>query len=304
MNNLLICQCAVIHKRPYFIIKIIFRLEFKNLQAMRLNEVKPYIIGILDKQDIEKALEELKKLVHKNSQVFNEIILLQDRRKRNEGRNRQGILSNEDYNLESNKIISGFTQLLDYILETDLEFTNTNTICKEDFDIESALEWLKGRLKALRFSQRNVVDEEFTLKIINLPKIEFSNNGIFRIALIEQNSITPYEKPTNFLEIHSKLIEGNFKDISTIETKCFYKDSRHEPDLIEMKLNAYNGNNLFNVQRIDTWFGESMKFENKHEEEYKDSTFSIILDDELMANRLRKAFSDICNYFGSQKEMY
>ncbi|MDX1940675.1 MAG: hypothetical protein SFU99_08995 [Saprospiraceae bacterium] len=270
---------------------------------MQLNEIKPHIIEIFQKQGIEKALEELMFLIHKNSSIFNEIILLQDRQRRNEEKDRQGVIPNNEYQLEVNKSGVDFLNLLDKIELNQ----NTNNVVL--FNIEEALEWLKGKLSNSYFTQTVYFDSENIETISSeYEDCTFLDNGEFEFKKTVGVFRRPWKRTNTREEYLDIITKGSFKDISTVELICdFKKEGRTEKDVFTLKCMSYNSKPLFYVEEIHKrikYYAHGVTNEKEFKSQVWGDHFLMRFNDEIIANKLKKAIDDISIHFGRKEEMY
>ncbi|MFN7119454.1 MAG: hypothetical protein ACK4TA_21845 [Saprospiraceae bacterium] len=280
---------------------------------MKSENLKPHIIEILEKQDIEYAIQELKNLINKNSSLFNEIILLQERYKKNESENRQNLLSSEQYNNEYSRITSSFIKILDKIQDSNSDWAHSSINSnKRAFIIEDALEWLKGKLESLIYLQSRQNKFFHTNEKVIFSKVEFSSTGEFllqkkRKVLTEHGeAIQSLLSQPSLPSSNEKLfvIKGEFKNISEVKLNINYKSIENSSDEHIIVCKAFNMKQLFTIECFNFEFNASQTIENEIFSVKNVPEFSIYLNEEAMANRMKRAIDDIALYFGRKEELY
>ncbi len=159
---------------------------------------KEYFLNLIAKGKSEQVIDELLKLVNDNS-IQNDLYLLDSRRSSNNRSYNMGILSNENYNMENNRINYSITSLLD-----KLTFTESNPSTQNKKEVVLDIVQLKVFIRDFDLYPKSI---ETAVKVQGISK------AAYQLAYAKMGSnLTLVRKVFQPWELTIKALDKNTKD--------------------------------------------------------------------------------------------
>jgi len=252
------------------------------------------------RESTEKVLFELGKVLDKNSDPYNELIILWKRHDDIEREIRLGTIGFDEASRENIRVTNSLLKLIDK-LEKSNEVNIINKTEKKEIPIEEAIEWFsnalidKGSFNEYKYKNKR----HFVNRCIK--KIDVSNKGDFLLCELYEDDYYR-SNPDEYKPYHASkttiYISGRFQDISNVTIEI---DENME-DIFWVACRATNYKNIFHTAYNELTVSEKGKIEENSDGH--DNEFRLAFDNHDFALKVKNAIDYLAIHFGRKEDAF